>query len=104
MAIRRVWDLLTGRESMANSRDADRMLRAFGERLRACRVAAGIESAEGMADLLGIEGQRYRKYERGAAMPPIDLLAEIAHQLDASLDFLLRGVSPRRHTPPRDES
>lgn len=63
----------------------------FGKRLRACRIAAGFEQADMFADMLGIEAQRYRRYERGEAMPPTDVLLDMCEALDKTADFLLFG-------------
>ena len=80
---------------MAEDDRADRILRAFGKRLRACRIAAGYNTADSFARELGIDGWRYRKYERGESMPPFDVLEDICRLTDKSADFLLFGVSRR---------
>lgn len=69
-------------------------MREFGKRLRAARISAGYESAEEMAADVGAEPHRYRKYERGEAFPPLDILQLLAEQTDKSLDFLILGKLP----------
>ena len=76
---------------MARTKRGDKMLRDMGDRLRACRVAAGFKEAEDLAPLLGIEGPRLRKYERGERMPPIEVLEQLSNLLDKTLDFLILG-------------
>lgn len=79
------------------SRD-DRMLREFGRRLRAARISAGYEEASDFASDLGIESPRYRKYERGEIMPPLDVLDGIVRLTERSLDWLLLGKRPAATT------
>lgn len=76
------------------SRRAESMMRQFGKRLRAARIVAGYETADDVADALKIEPPRYRKYERGEALPPIDVLEDLCRLLDQDLSFLLRGPDP----------
>lgn len=79
---------------MLGSRSGDRMMRDFGKRLRAARISAGYETAADFARDLGIEVARYRKYERGDAMPPVDILGTISSLTGKSLDFLILGRFP----------
>ncbi len=96
MTVRRAIKALLGRERMANSREADRLTKDFGKRLRACRIAAGYESAAAFSSDLGVQEERYRKYERGQSVPPLDVLQQACAMLDKSADFLLFGKSDRR--------
>lgn len=43
---------------------------------------------------LGIEGERYRHYERGGREPPIWLLADIRRLTGISLDLLIANTPP----------
>lgn len=45
------------------------MSTTFAYRLRKAREAAGYRSAQSFADALGVEGARYRHWERGSAHP-----------------------------------
>lgn len=87
--------LQLGRKSqkgaMTDNKRTKRMLREFGKRLRASRIAVGYATAEDFAKDVGIEAARYRQYERGGAMPPIDLLDAFCQLTDKSSDFLLFG-------------
>lgn len=84
---------------MARDRRADRLMRAFGRRLRAARITAGYEDAADFAADLGIEAARYRKYERGESMPPLDVLEGIVRVTERSSDWLLLGRPPGRERP-----
>lgn len=75
---------------------AHKMMRAFGRRLRAARITAGYEKASEMAEKLGITSPRYRKYERGQSLPPVDILAGIVATTGRSSDWLLLGKMPKR--------
>jgi transcriptional regulator with XRE-family HTH domain len=66
-------------------------MKAFGERLKGCRIAAGYETAEELAQALEITSARYRRYERGEVMPPIDILEMLCRRVEKSADFLLFG-------------
>lgn len=72
----------------------DRLMRDFGRRLRAARITAGYDDATEFAKDLGIESPRYRKYERGESLPPLEILDAIAAITGRSLDWLLRGQKP----------
>ena len=63
--------------------------------MRASRIAAGYETAEDIAKDLGVEAPRYRQWERGGAMPPIDILQLICRLVDKTSDFLLFGQTER---------
>ncbi len=67
---------------------------AFGMKLKAAREAK-FESAKDFADHIGINDFRYRKYERGTANPPIDILKRMAAALDVSMDSLLPIKRPK---------
>ncbi len=75
---------------------------AFGKRLAVVREAYGqsigkfrFEQKE-FAELLGVEPERYRKYERGEREPPFWLLDRIAGLTGYSLDFLISGKPTNR--------
>ncbi len=71
-------------------------MRDFGRRLRAARIAAGYEDAADLARDLGIEEATYRKYERGGALPRVDVLECIVQTTGKSLDWLLLGAAQSR--------
>lgn len=79
-----------------NDRRVERLMKGFGRRLRAARITAGYEEAADFAEDLGIEPPRYRKYERGESMPPLDVLEDIRRITERSLDWLLIGHMPKR--------
>lgn len=82
-------------EDCLSSRHRDRMMAAWGRRLAASRLAAGFETAADMAREVKMEANAYRKYERGEAMAPIDMLELICKLTGKSLDFLLLGKPDR---------
>jgi transcriptional regulator with XRE-family HTH domain len=73
-------------------------LKNFGKRLAAVRLAYGAATGSPAlsrmiyADLLDIECERYRRYERGETNPPIFLLQRIRELTGISLDYLISGL------------
>ena len=53
-------------------------------------------SATRLAEETGIPQSTLARYLRGERVPTVDLLSRIAEARDASLDWLVRGVGPRR--------
>lgn len=76
---------------MVQHGELTRLMHDFGSRLRALRIVAGYKDAEAFAADLGVKAPAYRKYERGDAWPPLDVLVHMCDLLDTSMDFLLRG-------------
>ena len=60
----------------------------FGTRLNQARKDRG-QTAQNMADMLGIGLRSYRAYESGDREPYFDTLVKIADFLDVSTDYLL---------------
>jgi transcriptional regulator with XRE-family HTH domain len=85
--------VLTIQDDMAN-------LRLFAARLRQLRINYGASigqfnlSARQFARILGIEAQRYRRYERAEIEPPLAVLALLRKVTGASLDRLVTGLPP----------
>lgn len=48
-----------------------------------------------LAEAIGVEQETISRFERGATLPPLGRLADIADALSCPLDELLRGGSPR---------
>lgn len=67
------------------------MLKQMGKRIRAARIANGFDTAVEFAELLGVDEQRYRRYELGTAMPPPDIFKTICEMTDRTADFFLFG-------------
>ena len=74
------------------------LLKAFGNRLKASRIAAGYEDARAFAADVGVKDGTYRKYERGEAFPVISTLEICAKLTGKTLDFLILGIAPDRKT------
>lgn len=60
----------------------------FGKRLNQVRKEHG-QTAQNMADMLGIGLRSYRAYESGDREPQFSTLIKIADFLDVSTDYLL---------------
>jgi transcriptional regulator with XRE-family HTH domain len=76
---------------MAKTSKLPWLMKGFGTRLRALRQVAGYNDAESFAAVLGINAPAYRKYERGDAWPPLDVLVQIVELTNSTMDFLLLG-------------
>lgn len=81
-------------------------LKKFGDRLTACRKAAGYESArdfvKAFPEEFGLEEATYRRYERGETSPDLYFLPEIARRVHKSIDFLVTGKVRRPDLPEHD--
>ncbi len=63
---------------------------SFPERL--IRLRRDRDWSQGqLAQKAKIDTQRVSKYERGLTNPPLEILVQIAHALNVSLDYLLTG-------------
>ena len=71
------------------------MDRIFCERLKACRVAAGLSQKE-LAYRLGTDFQVVSLYERDGIMPGIEAIRKFAEALGVSAGYLVDRVPPRR--------
>ncbi len=75
-------------------------LRLFADRLRETRQVYGKRigkpdlSGKQFALILGIEAQRYRRYERAEIEPPLHVLALLRRVTGVSLDRLVAGLGP----------
>lgn len=65
------------------------IMKTFGTRLRKAREAAGYDSAQKFAGILGKEPHTYRHYERGEAEPDYDTLTTICQLLKVTPGYLL---------------
>jgi transcriptional regulator with XRE-family HTH domain len=65
------------------------IMRTFGRQLRKARKAAGYNSAQQFAGVLGKEPHTYRHYERGEAEPDFTTLLRICELLKITTDYLL---------------
>lgn len=61
---------------------------SFGKRLNQSRKEHG-QTAQNMADILGIGLRSYRAYESGDREPSFETLVKIADFLNVSTDYLL---------------
>ena len=55
------------------------------------RELAGFAEKGEAAKRLGVEGETYRRWERGETEPSLAALARIAEEFDTSLDVLICG-------------
>ncbi|HUT57491.1 MAG TPA: helix-turn-helix domain-containing protein [Phycisphaerae bacterium] len=72
-------------------------LRQLGQRVKARREKLGLRQAD-IAAALQISAQAVSKWERGENAPDISVLAELAHLLGVSIEWLLGATSPSRET------
>ena len=73
---------------------------AWAERLKMARQMTGLSAAD-FAKRLGIEAERYRKYERGEREAPYAVICRIADLTGMTLDALIAGVRLVNITPPQ---
>jgi len=64
------------------------------ERIRELRKAQG-ETQVQVANAIGVAESHYQKYERGASLPRIEYLWELADHFGVSIDYLV-GRSEER--------
>ncbi|MFN3625454.1 MAG: helix-turn-helix domain-containing protein [Hyphomicrobium sp.] len=74
---------------------------AFAKRLREQRIRSGYKNARNFAHAIGIEENRYTRYERAEVEPDLTLIKRICDVLDVTPDHLLGfndavGVELRR--------
>ena len=67
---------------------------AFARRLEGLRRDCGYQTQEDFAKLLGVEGERYRRWERGETEPNIDMMTRISMLTGACLNILITGIDP----------
>lgn len=71
-------------------RISDKIIFDIAQRITTSREAAQITS-QGMADLVGLGYEQYRRLERGTVLVKTEYLYVIAQSLDVSVDYLLYG-------------
>lgn len=77
---------------------AARVKKAFAKRLRAIRVANGYTQEE-FSRSLGINRDRYAKYELGISEAPYYVLLRMCALTNTSLDFLVGGKKADQAAP-----
>ena len=79
----------TKRPSNDQSRKKANASSYLGQSIRELRSSMGLSQAC-LADLLGVSPQAVSKWERGGALPDIDLLIPLAEIFSVSLDKLFK--------------
>jgi transcriptional regulator with XRE-family HTH domain len=83
---------------------ANRAREIFSSRLREMRKQAGFRSARALAQVLGIDENRYTRYERAEVEPNLQLIVRICGELHTSpntlLGFEAGGAGPDRAQQP----
>jgi len=74
--------------------DTKELARRVGRAIAARRLERGL-TQEQVAEQLGVEQETVSRFERGAVLPPLARLAELAELLDVSMESLVRAGSPR---------
>ena len=77
---------------------AARVKKAFSKRLRDIRIANGYTQEE-FSKSLGINRDRYAKYELGISEAPYYVLLRMCKLTGTSLDFLVGGKKPDEVAP-----
>ncbi len=85
-------------------RNDRQVLKRFAARLRAARITAGFDTAEGCARALGLEPHTYRSYEAANRQPPLSTLSRMCELLGVSPNDLLQPSSGRRRSGPLGDS
>jgi len=80
----------------------DELAEAFGKRLKRLRGELGWSSATDFSEIIGLEAQAYRKYERGESIPKLESLKRICECLSTTSDYLLFGTGEGRNACIRD--
>ncbi len=66
-------------------------LKAIGQRLRSLREAKGIQTQAIMAQMIGVETNRYNNWERGAALiGPLEAI-KVCAITGGNMDYIFRG-------------
>lgn len=86
-------DLMEDLHNQGSSKPAAR--RQFARRLRELRVARDFRTARSLARALGIDENRYTRYERAEVEPDLELLMKICSVLGVRPNDLLVGGEPR---------
>ena len=75
--------------------DKERLLRLrLGQQLRHARLAKKLTQGA-LAELVTTDPETISRFERGATLPSLMRLLELAEALEVSLSFLLGAASPR---------
>lgn len=74
--------------------DTKELARRVGRAIAARRLERGF-TQEQVAELLGVDQETVSRFERGAVLPPLARLAELAEVLDVPIESLVRAGSPR---------
>jgi len=71
-----------------------RLALQMGRAIAVRRQQRGLTQAE-LAEIIAVEQETISRFERGATLPPLGRLADIADALSCPLEDLLRNGSPR---------
>ena len=76
------------------------MTMAFGIRVKTLRKQKGLSQLQ-LGRMVGVHYNQIGLYERGGAMPSINVLSRLAHALGTTTDALLREPEPPAPEPSR---
>lgn len=79
---------------MATASQEAAFAKRLGQAIAKRRTDAGL-TQEQLAEQIAVEQETISRFERGATLPPLGRLAEIADALDMPLEALLRASSLR---------
>lgn len=80
--------------------DGNQTREFFSSRLKTVRKAAGFKSARALAKVLGIDENRYTRYERAEVEPNLQLIVKICNLLETSPNELLGFAGRSSATDP----
>lgn len=66
----------------------------LGKAIAKERAARGL-TQEGLAQAIGVQQETISRFERGAVLPPLQRLIQLAEVFDIPLDNLVRGTTNR---------
>ena len=89
--------MITRRPSPALNQLAPNARRLFATRLRQLRIENGFPLARQLARALGIEENRYTRYERAEVEPSLSLIRKMCDTLRVSRNELLGYSHPTRN-------
>ena len=79
---------------MATARQENQFAKRIGTTIASQRLLKGL-TQEQVAEAIGVEQETISRFERGATLPPLGRLMDIADLLGVPLETLIRGGSPR---------
>ena len=74
-----------------NTERASELKVMAGLRLKAARLALGVERQDVMANVLGVQPSAYNNWEKGVRLPDVAAMTRLLHRAGISLDWIFAG-------------